>query len=538
MHLRPTALLVLAALLSCIVSGCAKRATPVEEATRTQTLYIGNHAEPRDLDPHIDVAYTDYNVLIGLFEGLTVIDEATSKPIPGIAEGWDITGNGLVYTFHLRRDAVWSNGDPVTADDFAFSIQRILTPAIASENSYLFYPVAGAEDFNLGKTKDFSTVGVRVLDPHTLQLTLARPTPYFLAITSHQAWFPVHRATLEKFGGAFDRSGSWTKPQNFVCNGPYVLEEWLPDQRLVLKKNPKYWNAAQTKAQRVVFFPIANSQVEESNFRTGQMHITYDVLPDRIDTYLKENKELIRVDPFLETYFLRFNVTRPPFTDKRVRQALARAIDREAIAKSVMRGSRVPAYCMTPPKTAGYTCSARIPTDYNEARRLLAEAGFPGGKGFPKMEIQMDADPINLVVFEAIQQMWRKELNIDVSLTQMEFRVYLDNMHHLAYQMTRSRWVGDYNDPETFSDLFISNSGNNDTGWKNPEYDALIAQAGMERDDEKRFAILQKAEALLLDEAPVAPIFFGTRTYLISPHVKGWVPSLLGIHRYQTVWLE
>jgi oligopeptide transport system substrate-binding protein len=221
-----------------------------------------------------------------------------------------------------------------------------------------------------------------------------------------------------------------------------------------------------------------------------------------------------------------------------VRQALARAIDREAIATSVMRGSRLPAYFMTPPRTAGYTCSARVPTDFEAARRLLAEAGFPGGKGFPKMEIQMNTDPINMVVFEAIQQMWRKELNIEVSLTQMEFRVYLDNMHRLAYQMTRSRWVGDYNDPSTFSDLFLSSSGNNDTGWKSPEYDALVAQAGHESDTARRFELLQKAEALLLDEAPVAPIFFGTRTYLINPHVKGWVPSLLGIHRYQTISLE
>lgn len=524
--------------IAAVLSGCAKKANPIEEAIRTQTLYLGNHAEPRDLDPHIDVAYTDYNVLIALFEGLTVIDEATSKAIPGSAEKWEISPDGLVYTFHLRADARWSNGDPLTAADFAFSIRRILEPNLASENSYLLYPLAGAEDFNLGKTRDFSTVGVRVLDPHTLQLTLARPTPYFLAVAAHQAWFPVHRATLEKFGPTDQRSTGWTRPENFVGNGPYVLEQWLPDQRLAVKKSPTYWDAAQTKAQHVVFFPIANAKVEEGNFRTGQMHVTYDVLPDRIDTYKRESPGVLRVDPLLETYFLRFNVTVPPLNDKRVRQALARAIDREAIATSVMRGSRLPAYFMTPPRTAGYTCSARVPTDFEAARRLLAEAGYPGGKGFPKMEIQMNTDPINMVVFEAIQQMWRKELNIEVSLTQMEFRVYLDNMHRLAYQMTRSRWVGDYNDPSTFSDLFLSSSGNNDTGWKNPEYDALVAQAGHESDTARRFELLQKAEALLLDEAPVAPIFFGTRTYLINPHVKGWVPSLLGIHRYQTISLE
>ncbi|PTY08249.1 peptide ABC transporter substrate-binding protein [Opitutaceae bacterium EW11] len=531
----PLLLLGLAAVLS--LAGCTRRESPAEEGRRTHTLHIGNYAEPRDLDPHVVVAYSDYNILIALFEGLTVIDEATSEARPGIAESWDISPDGLTYVFHLRN-ALWSDGAPVTAEDFAFSIQRILTPKLASEYSYMLYPLKGAEEFNLGKTTDFSTVGVQVIDPKTLKLTLGRPTPYFLTLLGHQAWYPVQKAAVLKHGDPFIRSNGWTKPGEFVGNGAFVPESWIQDQRLVVKKNPKYWNAAANRLERVVFYPIASPQVEEVNFRSGLLHITYEVLPDRIDAYRREHPEQVRVDPSLETLFIRFNVTKPVLNDKRVRQALARAIDRETIASAVLRHSKFPANSLIPPNTAGYNSPYKIPSDFAAARRLLAEAGYPDGRGFPRFEIQMNTDPANMLIFEAVQQMWRKELGIEVSLAQLENRVYLDNQHSLAYEINRSRWVADYNDPSTFTDLFLSNSGNNDTGWKNADYDRLVDAASREPDRAKRFELLGRAETLLLDEAVIAPIYFGTRTFLIRPEVKGWVPSLLGIHRYQTVWLE
>lgn len=519
------------------LGACAKRHTPAEEGRKTQTLHIGNYAEPRDLDPHVAVAYSDYNILIGLFEGLTVLDEATSEPRPGIAESWDVSPDGLTYVFHLRQ-ALWSDGTPVTAEDFAFSIERILTPRLASEYSYMLYALKGAEDFNLGRSKDFSTVGVQVLDPHTLRLTLAKPTPYFLSLLGHQSWFPVQKATVLRHGDPFQRSTGWTKLSEFVGNGAFIPESWVQDQRLVLRKNPRYWNAAANRLERVVFYPIASPQVEEANFRSGLLHITYEVMPDRIDAYRREHPEQVRVDPALENLFIRFNVTKPVLNDKRVRQALARAIDREAIASAVLRHSKFPANSLVPPNTAGYNSPSKIPTDFAAARKLLAEAGYPDGRGFPRFEIQMNTDPANMLIFEAVQQMWRKELGIEVNLAQLENRVYLDNQHSLAFEINRSRWVADYNDPSTFTDLFLSNSGNNDTGWKNPEYDRLVDEASREPDRAKRFELLGRAETLLLDEAPIAPIYFGTRTFLIRPEVKGWVPSLLGIHRYQTVWLE
>lgn len=531
-------LLALCLLLAAFQTGCGRRETPVEAGIRTQTLHLGNGAEPQDLDPQICTAYTDYLILMALFEGLTVIDEATSQAIPGTAERWDISPDGLTYTFHLRPGARWSNGDPVTARDFAFSYERILRPALAAEYAYMLYPIENAEAFNTGRITDFSLVGVQVLDDRTLRLKLAAPTPYLLALVAHQAWFPVHPATILQHGAIDQRGTRWTRPENFVGNGAYALKEWSPNNRIVIEKSPTYWDAGHQGLNGVVFYPNENIATDESNFRAGQLHLTYDVLPDRIGHYRRTAPEMLRVDPLLETYFLRFNLTRPPLDDVRVRRALARAIDREAIAGNLLYGSRLPAHHFTPPATAGYTARARVPTDFDAARALLAEAGFPGGRGFPRLDIQMNTDAVNSKVLEAIQAMWRRELGIEITLSNADFRVYLDNMRTLSYDLSRARWVGDYNDPNTYLDMFVTNGGNNQTGWSNAEYDRLIAEAGRTADPAARFELFQRAEALLLDEAPVAPVFFGARTYLIHPSVQGWVPSLLGIHRYQTIRLQ
>ncbi len=520
-----------------LLAGCRQRETLVEAGIRTQTLHLGNGAEPQNLDPQLSTAYTDYNILIALFEGLTVIDEATSAAIPGTASSWDVSADGLTYTFHLRPEARWSNGDPVTAHDFVFSTERMLTPALAAEYAYMLYPLVNAEAFNSGTLTDFSQVGIKATDDHTLQLTLHAPTPYLLALLAHQAWFPVHPATILKHGSMEQRGTRWTRPENFTGNGAFILSEWAPNSRIVVERNPHYWNNPSTRLNAVVFYPNDNIGVDESSFRAGQLHLTYDVLPDRIGHYRRTAPDTLRVDPLLETFFLRFNLNHPPLDDIRVRQALARAIDRDAIANRLLQGSRLPAHFFTPPNTAGYTARAGIPTDFEAARSLLAEAGYPGGNGFPQFEIRMNTDAINAVVLEAIQAMWKRELRIDVTLSNADFRVYLDQMSTMSYEILRSRWIGDYNDPNTYLDMFVTNGGNNHTGWSHPEYDRLIAEAGRTTDPATRFELFQQAEAILLDEAPIAPVFFGTRSYLIHPSVQGWVPSLLGIHRYQTIWL-
>ena len=514
---------------------CRPRQTAVEAARADQTLLLGNGAEPGDLDPHLATALTEFNIILALGEGLVSIDEASGQPVPAAAESWEVSEDQLRYTFRLRPDAKWSNGDPLRAADFVFSFERILRPALAAEYAYMLFPLRGAEAFNSGETSDFSTVGVSAPDERTLVLELAAPTPYFLGLLANMSWFPVHPPTILKHGKIDERGTAWTRPGNYVGNGAYELKTWVPNDRVEVVRQPHHHSDAARGVRRVVFFPTDNVPADEAAFRAGQRHATYELLPDRIATYRREAPELLRIDPQLETVYLRFNTTRAPLSDPRVRRALALALDREAITASVLQGSRVPAHHYTPPGAGGYEARARQPHDLAAARALLAEAGFPEGKNFPRLELLINTDDVTRRIMEAVQAMWRRELGVDVNLVSQDFRVYLDAMKGLDYDVARARWVGDYDDPNTFLDMFVSGGGNNQTGWSSPEYDALIAAAAKTADGAARLELFQKAEAHLLEQAPIAPLFFGTRVHLLHPDVRGWHPSLLGYRRYQTL---
>ncbi|MES1167392.1 MAG: peptide ABC transporter substrate-binding protein [Pseudomonadota bacterium] len=528
----------IALLAFLLLAGCARRETPAEEGVRTKTLLLGNGAEPKDLDPQVITAFTDSNLAFALFEGLTCMDEKTSQPVPGVAQRWETSADGLTWVFHLRANAKWSNGDPVTAADFVYSIHRMLSPKLASEYSYMLWPIRNAEAFNTGKVTDFSAVGVQAVDDHTLQLILGSPCPWLLALAAHQSWLPVHQAVIEKFGPMDQQGTRWTRPGNLVGNGAFLLKEWTPNSRIIVERNPAYWDDAHCQLQRIIFFPNDNIATDEKNFRTGQLHLTYELPIEKIAVYRAEAPEKLRIDPFLETFFLRFNVTKPPFDNKKLRQALARALNREAIAKDVLRGSRVPAHSLVPPQTAGYTSQAAVPDDFDAARRLLAEAGYPGGKGLPPFEVQIKSDDIHRAVLEAIQQMWKRELGVSIVIAPLEQKTWIQNWTTLSYQAGSTRWIGDYVDPNTFLDMWVTNGGNNNTGWSNAAYDRLIAESGRTLDTPRRQALQQQAEAILLDEVPIVPVFYGTRIYLIHPAVRGWVPSLLGTRRYQYVELK
>ena len=514
---------------------CRRTSTPVDKATLAKILLLGNGSEPQDLDPQVCTGLADYNVLIALFEGLTCIDEKTSQAVPGVAEHWNISADGRNYTFHLRASARWSNGDNVTAYDFAYAIKRALSPQLACEYSYLLFPLLNAEAYTTGTLKDFSAVGVKVLDAQTLELTLGRPCPYLPTLVAHQVWYPVHEKTLVKFDAFNKRGTAWTKPENFVGNGPFVLKTWEPNSRITVARNPLYWDNTHNHLNGVVFYPNDNIATDEANFRSGQLHITWDLLPDRLIHYRKEAPYLLRVDSLSDSSFLRFNVTKAPLNDSRIRRALSLAIDREAIARDVLYQSRTAAYALTPLHTGGYSPKPEAVTDILLAKQLLKEAGYPEGKGFPVLELQMNTDAINTKIFEAVQEMWRHTLGIKINLANLDFRIWLDNQRTLSYQISRSRWVGDFDDPSTYIDLFLSDSGNNRTGWVDPQFDLLDKKANETLDPKTRFSLLQEAESRLLKEAPIAPIFYGTKTYLISPAVHNWESSLLGIHRYQFV---
>ncbi len=521
-----------------VVCGCGRRQTLVQIADRIQQYRVCNGDEPSDLDPQTSIGQIEHDIMLSLFEGLVCGDPKDVSPIPGVAERWDISPDERIYTFHLRRNARWSNGEAVTARDFLESYHRMLLPGLAAQYSYMLYPVTNAEAFNNGQITNFDEVGFKALDDYTLQLTLHSPTPYLLSMMIHDSWFPVPIATIKKFGALDDRSNPWTRPENFVGNGAFVLKEWRLHSHILVEKSQSYWDAARVRLNSIYFDPEESYDTEERMFRSGQVHTIRQAPQSKVQFYLKNRPNLIRDYPILSTYFYKLNVTRPPLNDKRVRQALALAIDRRAITETVSRAGEMPAYCLTPPNTAGYTAAARLREDPPAARQLLAEAGYPDGKGFPSVELLYNTLQNHKAIAEAVQQMWKKNLNIDVRLHNEEWKVYLDSMRRTNYDLARAGWIGDYMDPSTFLDCFTTDSGNNETGWSNADYDRLCRAATETGDQAVRYADYQKAEAILVDEMPIIPIYIYTCPRLIRPNVKGWYGNLLDTPNYRFIHLE
>lgn len=521
-----------------VLAGCGRRESPADAGVRTQTLLLGNAAEPADLDPPLLDAWTDTNICYALFEGLTEIDETTTKAVPATASSWDVSADGLTYTFHLRPEARWSNGDPVTADDFAFSYQRVLSPGLAATYSYMLWPIRNAEAYNAGKLKDFSQVGVRALDAHTLQITLSLPTPYLPELATHNTWLPVHRATIERYGRMDQRSSTWTRPGNLVGNGPFALTTWVPNGKIVVDKNPNYYGAAKVRLNRIVFYPIEDRDAEDRAYRAGQIQVTYELPTSRIAPLRRDHPDQVRADPWLATYFMFLNTTRPPLDNPKVRRALAMAVDREAICRDVLMGSQRPVSTFTPANFGDYTCRTPIPTDFSAARKLLAEAGYPGGRGFPTLEALTYNDDARTKICEAIQNQWQRELGIHISILAQEQKTLFQNQKDGNYALGLSGWAADYPDVATFMTMMVTGGGNNWAKWSNATYDRLVADAAHTVDNGRRFEDFQKAEAILLQEAPLIPIYQRTRVYAKQPYVRGWPPSLIGFDRFKNVWLE
>ena len=532
---RLAALCLLAALA---LPGCSyHHETNVESGRREQILHFGNGDEPQEIDPHVTTGIPEFHIMQALYEGLVSKDPKTLEIVPGVAASWEISADQLHYTFHLRHDARWSNGDPVTAPDFVYSWHRALMPALGNLYAYMFFCIRNAEPFFKGEVRDFSEVGVRAPDDYTIEVQLDHPTPYFLQLLDHHSYYPVNPRVIAKYGAIDERGTGWTRPGRFVGNGPFTLDDWVLNRILTVKRNPYYWDAKTVRLNGIAFYPIQNVNTEERMFRAGELHITDKIPPEKIAVYRRERPEVLHITPYLGTYFYRFNTTRAPFNDVRVRRALAMSIDRKEIVEHVAKGGQPPAWTVTPPNTNGYTARTRIPYDVKEARRLLAEAGYPDGKGFPKVELTFNTAETHRQIAIAAQQMWKSALNIDITLANVDWQVYLDRESRLDYQMTRAAWIGDYLDPTTFLDMFLSDSGNNRTGYKNPEYDALIEKAAQTADQAERYAVLQQAEAILDRDVPVMPIYTYTQTRLISTDVQGWYHNILDQHPYKYLWL-
>lgn len=493
---------------------------------KKQVALIGNGAEPKELDPSKSTGVPESHVIDNLFEGLTGLDPLNLAPVPGVAESWTISEDGLTYKFKIRKDAVWSDGKKLTAEDFVWSWRRALSPELASEYAYQLYYIKNGEAFNTGKLKDPKLLGVKAVTPDTLEVTLEKPTPFFLRLTAFHTLFPVPRHVIEKH-----KDQNWTKPENIVSNGPFVLAEWKLNQHIKLIPNSKYWDYKLIKLKEAWIYPIENQDTEERTFFAGKLHMTNEAPVLKIPLYKKQIQSKsneyhpYREDPQLGAYYYLFNTKKKPTNDPRVRRALTLALDRTLIVERVTRGGEQPATNYTPPNTGGYSGPELLPVKVTpevlkEAKRLLAEAGYPDGKGFPKIEILFNTSEKHRKVALAVQQMLNKNLGIEVGLYNQEWKVYLDSRRKLNYDVARAGWIGDYPDPNTFLDMFVTDGGNNQTGWSNKEYDELIAKAARTPDEKQRFSYFKQAEEILLKELPILPIYFYTKPRLVSGKLK------------------
>ncbi|HZQ45618.1 MAG TPA: peptide ABC transporter substrate-binding protein, partial [Verrucomicrobiae bacterium] len=506
---------------------------------RRADIVIVNGKEPESLDPAIITGQAEMRVAGSMFEGLARQDPKTGAPVPSLAESWDISPDGRIYTFHLRPNLVWSTGEPLTADDVVYSWIRALDPATASDYAGQLYYLVNGEDFNSGKIKDPKLVGVHALDRNTLRVELNTPTAFFLDLCAFSTLSVVPRQTIEKYG---DR---WLMAKPLPVSGAYELVDWRLNDKIRLRKNPRYWDAANTKAEVVDFLPIVSATTALNLYETGGADIVWDkdLVPSELVDILVKRPDFYAY-PMLATYFMRFNVTKKPFDDVRVRQALGLAIDRERITKKITRAGEQPAHSLVPPGVAHYHPISGPGYDPEKARKLLAEAGFPGGKGFPRFEFMMDGSAgggskVHERIGVELQAMWREELGIEMELRQVEWKVYLANQSKMAFDACRASWVGDYNDADTFLNMFMSNSGNNRTGWKSEHYDELIREADREIDLDQREKIFQEAEAILLKDAPIVPIYYYMGfNYYDSRKIKGIYRNILDAHPLNAIWKE
>ncbi|MDB2661887.1 peptide ABC transporter substrate-binding protein [Gammaproteobacteria bacterium] len=384
----------------------------------------------------------------------------------------------------------------------------------------------------------FDMVGVRALDDLTLEVTLKEPTPFFLGLLSHYSTWPVHKETVLKHGSIDDRNGQWTRPGNFVCNGAFQLKSWELNSRIIVEKNPMYWDANTVGLNEIHYYPVQNVMTEDRMFRAGQLHVTSTLPSQKCPVYIEEKNPDLRIDPYMGTYFYRLNTKHPVLQDPKVRRALAFSIDRKQLVDKVTKCGQIPAYSFTPPGSNGYEPDTSITFDPEYAKSLLKEAGYDENNPFPELEILFNTNEDHRKIALAIQQMWQQNLGVQIKLVNQDWKVYLNREMIGDFEVSRAGWIGDYEDPNTFLDTLRPNRGNNKTGWANAEYDSLVEKANETQDQAKRYDLLNTAEKILIDEMPIIPLYTYVRSYQLSPDVKGYYPNYLDHHHPKYIYLE
>jgi oligopeptide transport system substrate-binding protein len=511
-----------------LLAGCSRHepaAAPAEKILR-----LSQRNEPATLDPQLATLPDEFIVLRSLLEGLVAPNPTGGTPVPAVAARWETSPDGLTWTFHLQPDVRWSDGAQVTSRDFVYTIRRALNPALGAPKAALFYVLRNAEAYHRGRVTDPDAIGAAAPDNRTLVLTLERPAPHLLALLASGPWLPVPAATVTKFGD--NRESVWARPGSLVSNGPFTLAEWRPHQHLLVRRNPSYHQADRVRLDGIRFQIYDSGETEERAFRAGQVDVTMAVPFTRLSAYAGP---VLQSQPLAETRYLALNTTRAPLDHPLVRRALALALDRPALVDQVLRGGQQSALTFVPPGLGGYAPSAGFKPDVAEARRLLAEAGYPEGKGLPVLELSTWT---NTPVLEAIQQMWRRELGVQTTIVQREAKVHLAALAAGDFAVAFVPAIPDYDDAHSLLETFSEGAPGNYPHWHSARYDAALAAADLEAASSRRLARLHEAEAILLAEMPVVPIYFNTQNYLLAPRVRGWQEDRLWTRFYLDVTLN
>jgi oligopeptide transport system substrate-binding protein len=500
------------------MSGCSGEPSAVDD----KTLRIAVTTEPPTLDWSLATDGVSFNVLTNIMEGLTQYNDQL-EPIPAIAKRWEFSENGRVITFYLRDDVKWTDGQAVTAQQFEYSWKRLLNPDTAAQYAYFLFDVENAVEYNSGKLKDADQVGVKALSPTVLQVRLKRPVIYFPSLTTFMVTFPQRRDVIEQHG---DR---WTDPEHIVTNGPFTLDQWQHEYKLVLQSNPNYYDA-QPALDQIIMYVVRNPTTELTLYETGELDMAE--LPPVAIPHYKTHAEYKNL-PLLRGYYYGFNVTKPPFNNAKVRRALSHAINRKRIP-AILKGGELPTASWIPKGMFGYNSKIGPAFNPEKAKALLEEAGYSGGKKFPPFSIAYNTDPTHRLIAQFVQEQWKINLGLEVDLEDQEWKVYLKKLDIDPPPVFRLGWGADFPDPDNFMNLFISTSGNNRLQWKNERYDRLIAQGAAEQDPEKRQAIYNEAQILLTEtDSAIISLFVAAQNVLVKPYVKN-----LGLNAMEWLYLK
>jgi oligopeptide transport system substrate-binding protein len=540
-----------AAALGAALAGLAALAALVgrDTALDRADFVFANGGEVSTLDPHAARGVPEGRVLRCLYEGLVTRAPGTLAPAPGVAESWELSEDGREYVFHLRADARWSNGDPLTAEDFRWSLLRVLDPETAAPFAYELYAIAGALDFATGRDgtgrerlRDAETVGISAPDARTLVLRLERPVAYFLDLLALPTFFPVHRHSVEALQAADPAlwQTRWSRPDTLVSNGPFVLALRRPGDRMRFARNAHYWGADEVAFDTVDALALSHWGTALNLYLSGAVDWIDGMLPAAVVPQLRGREDFLRT-PYLGTYFLRVNTTRPPLDDARVRRALALTIPRAAICDAVLQAGQAPLTTIVPWGGIGdYVSPRSFAEDVKAARALLREAGYgPEGEEFPPIALHYNTSESHRDIAEVVAAAWAKELQIEVALENQEWKVYLDTQAQLEYDVSRSSWIADYPDPIGFLKIFTTANENNRTGWSNAAFDALITAAEGAPPGTQRNALMAEAEDLLLEELPVLPVYSYVTQNLVNARLGGFHSNVLNEHSPRDLyWMD